>query len=486
MGANRIVNPALDCGELRTTSVGGILWLLTVIFGLSLAQVPSVAWAQLLAIPPTWGGDIMSRPRLTGDWDGLRDALGKKGVTLDFDMLLTPEGVATGGRNTGAEFWGNADYTLNVDTGKLGLWPGGFLHVWADTGFGHNVFHSSGTIVPINTAALIPAPNDETAALVNATFTQFLSRKFAVVAGKMGTLDSTTGYFTGNYRTQFMNTGLAFPMTLIMVPISAYGGGVIALPTENLVMSAMALDPSGTPTNNDIGEAFEDGVLVFANATATIKPFGLFGHQTLGFDWSNKNRLSLIQDPANLNRALLTQKYPRLANPGPILAGFLQRFFPKLLLPIQPPNSENNTWAMYYSFEQYVWQPRHDPKRGLGIFFTFGASDANPNPLQYFYSLGLGGNGIIPGRSDDNFGIGWALTQFSSNFVPLLRQRLNLGLDSENAVELYYNAALTKWLNATVDLQVVDSGLNRTLDASGHLTDLNTAVVAGLRLYIRL
>jgi hypothetical protein len=45
----------------------------------------------------------------------------------------------------------------------------------------------------------------------------------------------------------------------------------------------MALDPSGTPTNDDPGEAFEDGVLVFASGTATIKPFGHLGHQTPGF-----------------------------------------------------------------------------------------------------------------------------------------------------------------------------------------------------------
>ena len=141
----------------------------------------------------------------------------------------------------------------------------------------------------------------------------------------------------------------------------------------------------------------------------------------------HKVRLALTQDQANLNRALLTDKFPRLANPGPILSEFLQRFFPKLLLPVRSLNTENDTWAMYYSFEQYLWQPQADSKRGFGIFFTFGASDANPNPLQYFYSLGISGNGIVPGRPDDNFGIGWALTQFSDDFVPLLRQRISLG-----------------------------------------------------------
>jgi hypothetical protein len=143
-------------------------------------------------MPPTWGGDLLSRPRVTGDWFGLRNELGKRGIVFDVDLLLTPQGVDTGGRDTGADLWSNADYTLSVDTGKLGPWPDGFLHVWADSGFGQNVLKDSAAIVPVNTAALIPFPNDQTSALMNATLTQFLSPKFGVVAGKISPLDSTT------------------------------------------------------------------------------------------------------------------------------------------------------------------------------------------------------------------------------------------------------------------------------------------------------
>jgi porin len=85
----------------------------------------------------------------------------------------------------------------------------------------------------------------------------------------------------------------------------------------------------------------------------------------------------------------------------------------------------------------------------------------------------------------DNFGIGWARTQFSDDFVPLLRQTLALDLNVENDIELYYNAVVTPWLNTTLDLQIVDSGLKKTLDASGELRDVDTAVIIGLRLYAR-
>ena len=34
---------------------------------------PRVSGAQPVPIPDTWGGDFLSRPRLTGNWGGFRD-----------------------------------------------------------------------------------------------------------------------------------------------------------------------------------------------------------------------------------------------------------------------------------------------------------------------------------------------------------------------------------------------------------------------------
>src|SRR5262245_18640533 len=272
-----------------------------------LLLVPAVVSAQPYDVPPTWGGDLWSRPRLTGSWFGLRDDLGKKGVAFDVDPLLTPQSVMPGGHETGSEFWGNADYTLNIDTGKLGLWPGGFLKLSADSGFGRNVLVESGAIVPVNTPAIVPAPGQQTTALTNATFMQFLSTKFGLMVGKVYTLDGFQGEFAGNYRSQFLNTGLVIPAAMDLVPISAFGGGIILLPFENVLMSVLVLDPSGTPTDNDLSDAFEDGIALVGGGKVTINPFGLVGHQQLGGMWSNKTRLNLSQDPSNISRMLLTE-----------------------------------------------------------------------------------------------------------------------------------------------------------------------------------
>jgi len=459
------------------------VWI--VLLAVALVATAGPAIAQPVDVPPTWGGNLWERPRLTGSWWGLRDELGKKGVVFDADVLLTPQGVLSGGNDTGWEFWGNADYTLNIDTGKLGLWPGGFFKIYADSSFGDSVLGTSGAIVPVNTMGLLPKPNQPTTALLNATFMQFLSPKFGLVAGKVFTLDGFKGEFAGDIRQQFMNAGLAFPATLALVPFSAYGGGVIVLPWEGVVLSAMALDPSGTTTNNDISEAFDDGVSVVASGQVTIKPFGLVGHQTVGGFWSNKSRLSLVQDPSNVGRFLVEERFPRLADPGPRLQRILERFFPQLLVPVRPANREDNTWTVFYGFDQYLWQPAGDPKRGIGVFFNFGASDGEANPIKYSYSMGIGGKGIVPGRPYDTFGIGWARTQFSDNLVPFLRQTLDLGLDHEDAVEMYYNASITRWVNMSFDLQVINPGLKKTLSSNGNLKDVDTAVVGGVRMYVR-
>ena len=435
-------------------------------------------------VPPTWGGNLSSRQRLTGDWGGVRDELGKKGVVLDANMFLLPQGVVTGGKETGAEFWGNVDYTLNFDTGKMGLWQGGFFKFEGVSSFGNTLYDNVGAIVPSNVSGLFPGINKADSGLMGASFTQFFSPKFGVMMGKMNLFDFTPTEFYGNYRTQFMNTAMNFSMAYAMVPMSAYGGGMLFLPTEDVTLMAMALDASGTPTNNDISKAFDDGTTVVSAANVKIKPFGLVGHQGLTGVWSDKIRLSLDQDPTNIGHALLNERYPRLANPGPILERILARFFPELLVPVKPANRKDNTWSVIYSFDQYLWQPDADPKHGVGLFFSFGASDGNPNPIQYSYLMGIGGKGVISGRPHDTFGIGWARTQFSDQFVPLLRERLNLGLDHEDAIELYYTAAVTPWLNLSPNLQVINSGMNKVLSQGDGLQELDTAVEASLRMNI--
>src|SRR5262249_47190651 len=138
-----------------------------IVLGLVVLVMAGPTSVQLVDIPATWGGDFWFRPRLTGSWGGLRDELGKKGVVVDIDLLQTLQGVASGGRNQVTPYWGLAEYTLNVDTQKLGLWPGGFLRVMGMSGFGQNIDNASGALVPPNGPSLLPEPGGTATGLMN-------------------------------------------------------------------------------------------------------------------------------------------------------------------------------------------------------------------------------------------------------------------------------------------------------------------------------
>ena len=61
-----------------------------------------------------------------------------------------------------------------------------------------------------------------------------------------------------------------------------------------------------------------------------------------------------------------------------------------------------------YTFDQYLYQSGRDPKEGFGLFGMFAISDGNPNRLYWQGHAGLGGTGLIPGRSRDKWGVGYS------------------------------------------------------------------------------
>ena len=453
--------------------------------GLLCALVASVPLhAMPYDIPDTWGGELVSRPRLTGDWGGFRDEMAKKGVVLDLDLYWMPQKITSGGKSHSGEAWGNAIGTFNLDTQKAGLWPGGFFKVQTVTSFGNNLMRDSGAMVPANITWMLPSATETNTGLQEFTYTQFFSHQFGAFLGKINSI-APTNILHGDYTTGFLNTGLNLPLAMAMVPLSAYGGGALYLPSHDVTLAAMVLDPDGTIMKNNLGKVFDNGVMALGSADLKIKPFGLPGHQNLTLAWSNKVRTSLIQDPSNIARLLLNARFPALGNPGPILSEILEKHAPGLLVPAAPLNQESRTWAAVYSFEQFLWQPSGDPRRGVGTFFSAGVSDGKANPIKHSYSLGLVGKGVVPGRPQDDFGIGWARTEFSDNFVPFLRSTFGLGLKREDAVELYYNAAVTPWLSISPSFQVISPALNKTLDSSGNFKDLNTTYITGVRVGIR-
>ena len=215
--------------------------------------VGSVAWAQLPQIED-YSGDLWSRPALTGDWGGFRNTMAKRGINLDVDLVQGVQGLNAGGsfRNHDSiryPYGGHAEYTLNVDTGKLGLWPGGFLRILGESQFGSYLQgKQTGALLPPNAAALYPMPFDDTTTLTSVVFTQFLAKWFGIYLGKLDTFGGDMNAFAHEWKTQFMNTGFGpNPVLFNTFPYSTLGAGLIVLPSESVQFTFTAASPGGPP-----------------------------------------------------------------------------------------------------------------------------------------------------------------------------------------------------------------------------------------------
>ena len=81
---------------------------------------------------------------------------------------------------------------------------------------------------------------------------------------------------------------------------------------------------------------------------------------------------------------------------------------PLLLLPNSPPlPTSNDSWALYWNFDQQLVSNPCNPQKGWGVFGRAAIADPETNPFEYFLSLGIGGDSPIQNRENDSFGIGW-------------------------------------------------------------------------------
>jgi len=440
----------------RITKVLGVMVLAAVLLGLgvepTLAEAPSA---------PSYSGDLWNRSTLTGDWFGVRNDLAAKGITFDMSLTQVYQGIVSGGKDDAWKYGGRGDLTFNLDTQKLGLWPGGFFKVEVEGNFTNSVNGLTGALNPVNTNQIFPMPTGDNLNVPNVSFMQFFSPYAGVVLGKLALLTPTTGdmneFAHGKGDTQFMNGAFNInPVTLLTIPYSALGAGLIIVPTKDphaAIIGFSVLQSNGKASTSGFDDLHSNQLSFVGEARMRTNFFGLTGHQLIGGAYSNKTFTSLDQS----------------------LRFFIEnRTFEK----------QKGSWNVYYNFDQYLYEPEKGSGKGVGIFGRFGASDGNPNPMHFFVSIGIGGKGIIPGRPLDRFGLGYYYMDVKSpKFTGLLSTRELLR--DEYGFEAYYNVAITPWLQLTPDIQVVRPAQKEFLDTSGIIPARNyvgTATVFGLRL----
>ena len=428
--------------------------------------------------PPAapYSGDIWTRSTLSGDWWGLRNELAAKGVTLDVSLTQAAQGIVHGGKDTGWQYGGGrGDIILNLDTQKLGLWPGGFLNVEAEGNFipEDNLFKTvngrTGALMSVYSSQLFPKPSGDNFNLPALNFTQFLSPYFGFTLGKYATITSSSGdmneFAHGKGDTKFMNTALNVnPILLTTVPYSTLGTGLIVLPTKDpqqAIASFFVMSTTGSAGTSGFDDLNDDNLSFMFEGRVRTDFSGMTGHQLFGALYSNKKFTSIDQNARFI---------------------FENGAF----------EGEKGSWNIHYNFDQYFYEPKKGSGEGIGIFGRFGASDGDPNFMHFFYSLGIGGRGVIPSRERDRYGFGFYYIDVKNPKLQGLFRDAKL-LRDEYGFEAFYNFAITPWLQLTPDIQVVRGAqkdqitVRRGLLGIPFIADrksIGTATVLGLRLHM--
>ena len=385
---------------------------------------------------PGW----LERETLTGDWGGGRTWLKERGISLKHRLTQFYQEQTAGDGDKDFEYGSKADLLLNADLDKLGFWKGFSLAVHTEYNFGQSVNARGGAIVPVNTALLFPGmEGSDRYDLSSVYLGQTFGDSVSLVFGKFNMVDMAANrpFAGGAGIDSFWNLVFAAPPTGTIPPYLF--GALLSVRTEPATFGFWVYDPNDVVNKSGFEDPFEDGVSFHGSVEFPVSIADRSGHQ--GFT-ARFSTMGGTERDINL--------------PG----------WPETI------STKNDRYYFAYTFDQYLYQSRQNPKEGFGLFGQFGISDGNPNRLHWSGHVGVSGTGLIPGRSRDNWGVGYFYAapshDLKDSFTRLLRIR------DEQGLEIFYNFAVTPWLSLGADLQIIKPSLAD-----------DTAVFSGLRMVSR-
>ena len=403
-------------------------------------------------------GDFFERSYLCGDWGGMRNTLVNNGINIDIGITQFFQWNLSGGRDIGDRFAGSADFWINIDTGKAGLWSGGNIFLHAETYWGNSIQNKVGSLIPVNFDTMMPdADNKGATSLSEFYLLQGLPGNFLFAIGKINLASlADTNEFANNERTQFFNTSLVNnPMLGVFAPYTAAAAGLVwAAPNKKHTLLAIVNNNAESAMTSGFNSLSMENTSFGTQYQFSTKIGGLPGNYRLMGAYTSKDAI----DYASSNRWLWEK----------LVFGGLE--------------TKTDNYAIMINLDQYLYLKDEKNKVGWGIFARGGWAPKNRNVIDQFYSFGIGGKGlIIPRRESDRWGIAYAANHLSSDFRSDLR---NLGISGESmetAFEAFYNIMVTPAIHLTLDAQYI---LDPFADAFGKARADSHAFVLGSRLQL--
>ncbi|WP_187437279.1 carbohydrate porin [Bradyrhizobium rifense] len=429
----------------------------------------------VFGIPGTVTGDIWHRTQLTGDWGGVRTDWARHGVFIDVYSTSYYQNVTSGGLQTGGAFVQNTQASINIDTGRAGLWSGGLLHLTLHSRFGDtpaNTF-TAGAAVPQYTGLAFPDPLRANDVLPAQFFlTQSLTKEVSVLLGKIAVVylpDQTL--FGDSYKYYFANFNFnKSPVALNFYNAVSWAALGAWSPSPQLTVFGGVLDPN-SKADNFADHAF-DTVNLYISSILSYTVGGLPGQFSPAFNWSNKPKLNLESPFGPLTTLAATSQAVGALIGGSPTDGL-------------PANFKDNSWAAIANVSQYLYVMDDattvaeklrsgQPLRGIGIFGRVGYAPPATNSVTSYASVALVAHGLFNGREYDSFGAGFYYNWISNNLKRDIAQLTleNASASDESGIEVFYNFAVTPAVRLIPSYQHIWHPLAAQIAKSQDRTDL--------------
>ena len=384
---------------------------------------------------------LADRTQLTGNWGGARDRLQEQGFTFSARLSQFVQGMGQGVGDHNYVYGGKIDLGVRTDLAKLGFWDGLSLMAKLEYNFGQSVNGRGGTMVPVNVALAFPGIDDADASdLTSFYFGQKFGDSVNLLIGKINMIDAAAGkpFAGGAGIDSFWNTTFAAPPSGLVPPYML--GAILTVATPAANYNLWVYDPLDCVNRSCLDAPFSEGVTVRGSVDIPVTIGGLAGHQGFVALYSTYHGTDLD----SLDGL-------QLPNPDPAALDI-----------------KGERYYFAYTFDQYLYRSPSNPAESVGLFGQFGISDGNPTRLYWSGQIGLGGVGLIPGRSNDNWGVAYYYDALSDALKDAVGAVASL--NDEQGVEAFYNFAVTPWFTIGADLQIIQPALAD-----------ETAVFAGIR-----
>ncbi len=379
--------------------------------------------------------DVLHNRRLTGDWGGVRTRLEDLGVKWNLTLSTLYHHNARGGLDThhAHRINGRADMELSLSTEPMGLWPGGQLYVFTESGWNESISDKVGDRMGVDALSLY----DEPIRVRELWYEQrFLEDRIRFKFGKYDlAVDIDTNAYANWEVEQFLNSAL---VNTANIPLPDYGlGAVLGIqPVEWLCFTAAVADAEADGRETGLNTAFHGKDDFFSAWELAFLPTW----KTPWGDLPGGYRFILWYDPRAKAKFFNDLRGRRRTIPW-----------------------KRDDVGFAFNMDQMLFKERPQDEadmQGLGLFLRYGWADEDANEIEHFWSLGAQYLGLVPERDDDVMAFGFAQSIISD------QMHAYVGGDRESVYEVYYRIEVFPWMHVTPDFQwVVNPGADGGRDA---------------------